>query len=49
MVKKTLGACKVSTKGQVTIPSEARKLFQLTTGDLLLFTEEDGKLVLVKG
>jgi AbrB family looped-hinge helix DNA binding protein len=49
MAKKTLGACKVSTKGQVTIPSEARKRFQLAAGDLLIFTEEDGKLVLVKG
>jgi AbrB family looped-hinge helix DNA binding protein len=49
LVGKTLGACKLSTKGQVTIPSDARKRFQLTVGDLLLFVEEDGKLVLTKG
>jgi AbrB family looped-hinge helix DNA binding protein len=46
---KVLGACKLSTKGQVTIPSDARKRFQLTVGDLILFVEEDGKLVLRKG
>ncbi|MCL2643305.1 MAG: AbrB/MazE/SpoVT family DNA-binding domain-containing protein [Candidatus Bathyarchaeota archaeon] len=44
-----MGACKLSTKGQVTIPSEARKRFQLDIGDLLLFVEEDGKLVMIKG
>jgi AbrB family looped-hinge helix DNA binding protein len=49
VVGKTLGACKVSTKGQVTIPSDARKRFQLTVGDLILFVEEDGELVLRKG
>ena len=48
-MKKTLGACKLSTKGQVTIPSEARKKFGLHTGDLLLFVEDEGKLVLEKG
>ncbi len=48
-MKKTLGACKVTTKGQVTVPSEARKRFQLSVGDLLLFVEEDGKLIIVKG
>jgi AbrB family looped-hinge helix DNA binding protein len=46
---KTLGACKLSTKGQVTIPAEARKKFGLNTGDLLLFIEEEGKLILQKG
>jgi AbrB family looped-hinge helix DNA binding protein len=46
---KVLGACKISTKGQVTIPSDARKRFQLTVGDLILFIEEDGKLILRKG
>jgi len=49
LTAKTLGACKLSTKGQVTVPSEARKRFKLNVGDLIVFIEEDGKLVLRKG
>jgi AbrB family looped-hinge helix DNA binding protein len=45
---KTLGATKISTKGQVTIPADARRAFDLKTGDLLLFVEKDGELVLKK-
>ena len=46
---KTLGSAKLSTKGQVTVPVAARHKFKLETGDLILFLEEDGKLVLRKG
>ena len=46
---KTLGSAKLSTKGQVTIPVAARNKFNLDIGDLILFLEEDGKLVLKKG
>jgi len=49
MKEKTLGACKLSTKGQVTIPADARRKFNLNVGDLILFIEEDGKLVLKRG
>lgn len=49
MDTKTLGSAKLSTKGQVTIPVDARNKFNLETGDLILFLEEDGKLVLKKG
>lgn len=48
-MKKTLGACKLSTKGQVTVPSEARKKFNLNIGDVLLFVDKDGVLLLEKG
>ncbi|MEM2027550.1 MAG: AbrB/MazE/SpoVT family DNA-binding domain-containing protein [Candidatus Bathyarchaeia archaeon] len=48
-MQKTLGAAKISTKGQVTIPAEARRRFNLNVGDLVLFIEEDGKLILKKG
>ena len=49
MKEKTLGAAKLSTKGQVTVPADARRKFNLNVGDLILFIEEDGKLVLKKG
>jgi len=46
---KTLGSAKLSTKGQVTIPAAARQKFNLEIGDLVLFLEENGKLILRKG
>jgi len=49
MNTKTLGATKLSTKGQVTIPADARRRFGLNVGDIILFIEEDGKLFLKKG
>jgi len=46
--ERVLGTAKVSTKAQVTIPVEARRKFKLDVGDLLIFVEEDGKLVIRK-
>lgn len=46
---KTLGAAKLSTKGQVTVPADARRKFNLKVGDLLLFIETNGELVIKKG
>jgi len=46
---KTLGAAKLSTKGQVTVPVDARRKFNLQVGDIILFIDENGKLVLRKG
>jgi antitoxin PrlF len=36
---------KVTSKGQITVPSEIRKKLRLRTGDKVVFTEEDGKIV----
>ena len=49
MDARTLGSAKISTKGQVTVPVAVRKRFKLEIGDLILFLEENGKLVLRKG
>ena len=46
---KTLGSAKLSTKGQVTVPVDARHKFDLHVGDLLLFVEKDGELTIKKG
>jgi AbrB family looped-hinge helix DNA binding protein len=49
MLMKTLGAAKISTKGQVTVPADARRAFNLNVGDLLLFVDKEGELVIRKG
>jgi AbrB family looped-hinge helix DNA binding protein len=49
MVGKMLGTAKLSTKGQVTIPSDARRKFNLNIGDLIVFIEIEGELVIRKG
>jgi AbrB family looped-hinge helix DNA binding protein len=46
--ERVLGTAKISTKAQVTIPVEVRRKFKLEIGDLLIFAEEDGKLVIRK-
>jgi AbrB family looped-hinge helix DNA binding protein len=49
MTEKTLGTAKLSTKGQVTVPIDARRKFDLNVGDLIVFAEKDGKLLIRKG
>jgi len=46
---KIIGISRLSPKNQVTIPKDVRERFSLKTGDRLIFSEEDGKLVLSKG
>lgn len=46
--ERILGTAKISTKAQLTIPVEVRKKFKLDIGDLIVFLEEDGKIVLRK-
>jgi AbrB family looped-hinge helix DNA binding protein len=43
-----LGSSKVGARGQVTVPKKARERFNLATGDVILFIEEDGKLIIKK-
>lgn len=45
---KQLGVAKILSKGQVTIPVEARKAMKLNLGDYVVFEEENGKLILSK-
>lgn len=47
--KYLFGICKVGEKGQIVIPKEARKVFNINPGDsLVLFGDEKKGLALVK-
>ena len=41
---KALGASKVTTRFQVTVPEEVRRRLRVKEGDTLVFYEEDGKV-----
>ena len=46
--REVLGMSKITYKFQVTIPRRVRDRFGLKQGELLVFIDEDGKLVLAK-
>ena len=48
MAREILGTSRLSHKFQVTIPKEVRERFELGPADLVVFYEENGKLVLGK-
>ena len=48
MVKEILGTSKLSHKFQITIPREVRERFKLGAGNIVVFMEENGKLVVTK-
>jgi AbrB family looped-hinge helix DNA binding protein len=43
-----LGSSKIGTRGQITIPKKAREEFNLKTGEIVLFLNDSGKLVIKK-
>lgn len=43
------GQSKMTTRGQITVPTEVRKKFGLKPGDVLCFLEVDGSIVLKLG
>ncbi len=44
---KILGASKVTVRYQVTVPEDVRKHMKIEVGQTLVFTEENGKIVLM--
>jgi len=46
--KEILGISKITWKFQVTIPKRVREKFNLNKGDVLVFVEENGKLIITK-
>ena len=46
--RQILGTSKLSHKFQITMPKEVRDRFRLEAGEIIVFIEEDGKLVLGK-
>lgn len=43
---KAVGASKVSSKYQVTVPETVRSKLQIRIGDTLIFAEENGKIII---
>jgi len=44
-----IGQSKITQRGQITVPMEVRKKFDLKPGDVLCFLEVDGSIVLKLG
>ncbi len=44
-----MGQSKITQRGQITIPKDLRRKFDLKTGDTLYFLEVDGSIVLKLG
>lgn len=47
--REILGTSRISYRYQITIPKEVRDRFGIKDKDILVFLDEDGKLVLRKG
>lgn len=45
-MSRLLGSSKVTTRYQITIPDEARKILKIKDGQVVAFVEENGKVVL---
>lgn len=48
LAKEILGTSKLSHKFQITIPKEVRDRFRLRAGEIIIFVDENDKLVLSK-
>ena len=48
LVREILGTSRISSKFQVTVPKEVRGRFKLKAEEILVFSDDDGKLVLRK-
>ena len=46
--KYIFGVCKIGEKGQIVIPKEARKLYNLSAGEALLLLGDEKGMVLIK-
>lgn len=46
--REVLGVSKITYKFQITIPKRVREKFSVREGDMLVFVEESGKLILIK-
>jgi AbrB family looped-hinge helix DNA binding protein len=46
--REVLGVSKITYKFQITIPKRVREKFFLKEGEMLVFVEEAGKLILIR-
>jgi len=45
-MEKILGISKLTTKGQITIPKVVREKLNLKTGDIVVFIERNGEIII---
>lgn len=45
-MEKILGISKLTTKGQITIPKVVREKINLKTGDIVVFIERNGEIII---
>ncbi|MEM2971811.1 MAG: AbrB/MazE/SpoVT family DNA-binding domain-containing protein [Candidatus Bathyarchaeia archaeon] len=43
---KALGASKISSKFQITVPEAVREKLKVKVGDIVIFVEENGKVII---
>jgi AbrB family looped-hinge helix DNA binding protein len=48
LARQILGTSRMSSKFQITVPKEVRDRFKLKAEEILVFSDDDGKLVLRK-
>ena len=48
LAKEILGTSKLSHKFQITVPKEVRERFKIEANDIVVFYDENGKLVIGK-
>jgi len=46
VVEKILGISKLTSKGQITIPKNVREKLKLKQGDIIVFVEKNGEIII---
>lgn len=49
MPKEQIGESRVTTKGQITLPKDVRKILNAEEGDYIIFYNEDRRIIIETG